>query len=84
MPTNRGIGPVDQLVVPVATPPETAVSQRTTDTPTLSVAVPVIVIVDEDVTTDVVDGDRIVKLGGVVSDAPPAGGGGGAAALTVI
>ena len=79
IPTNRGIGPVDQLAVPVATPPATGVSHRTTETSTLSIAVPLMVMAESDVTKDVVDGVRMAKVGGVVS-VPPAPG----VAVTVI
>lgn len=79
MPTNNGIGPVDQFVVPLATPPATAVSHRMTVTPTLSLAVPEMVMAAADVYDDVDDGERIVRLGGVVSVEPPPEG-----ALTVI
>ena len=74
IPTNRGIGLVDQLVVPVATPPDTGVSHRTTETPTLSVAVPLMVIAESEVKKDVVDGIRMAIVGGVVSVDPPAPG----------
>ena len=88
IPTNSGMGPVFQLVVPVATPPDTAVSQRTTVTPTLSVAVPVMVMVEAEVVVEVFEGERIAILGEVVSapplPPPPGGGEGGGSAFTVI
>ena len=44
IPIRSGMGPVNQFVVPVAGAPDTDVSHRTLVTPTLSEAVPEIVI----------------------------------------
>src|SRR5579884_1286768 len=67
-PTSSGIAGVVQFVVPVAVPePPLEFVQVTCVTPTLSEAVPVKTIVCDEVALFVVAGDRMIKVGGVVS-----------------
>ena len=76
-PTRSAIGAVIQFVVPVAFPvPPVELLQATEVTPTLSEAVPEKTTVAAAVYTLVVAGDRIVRVGGVVSLLPGAGLGG--------
>jgi len=74
VPTSRGIGGVFQVVVPVAMPdPPVELVHVTEATPTLSDAVPEKTMVAEDATTLVLAGDRMARVGGVVSLAGGAG-----------
>ncbi len=66
-PTSNGID-VDHVVVPAAVPVDPVLVDHVTEvTPTLSLAVPLIVIAAAAVDTDVAPGDAIVSAGGVVS-----------------
>ena len=66
-PINRGTAAL-QVVVPVAVPePPKLFAQVTVDTPTLSLAVPLIMIEDRAVETMVEEGEAMVNEGGVVS-----------------
>jgi hypothetical protein len=68
VPTSRGIGGVFQVVVPVAVPePPVELVHVTEVTPTLSDAVPEKTMVAEDATTLVLAGERMARVGGVVS-----------------
>src|SRR5260370_39026515 len=76
VPTYSAIGDVVQLSVPLAVPyPPVELVHVTEATPTLSYAVPLTTSELLDVARLLVDGDTIVKVGGVVSG--PDGGGGG-------
>ena len=67
-PTSKGIAAVFQLLVPLAVPdPLVELLHVTAVTPTLSVEVPENTTVDPDVAKLVPAGERIVRLGGVVS-----------------
>lgn len=68
VPISKGIGGVFQVVVPVAMPePPVELLHVTEATPTLSDAVPEKTMVAEEAATLVPDGDRIARLGAVVS-----------------
>ena len=80
VPTNSGTS-ADQLFVPEATPePPVEFDQCTAVTPTLSAAVPRMVIEAEDVDTMLAAGDAMRNEGGARSGPPGGGsdGGGGA------
>ena len=71
VPTYSGTGPVDQSLVPVATPDAPVDDDQVTPvTPTLSRAVPLITMDFADVATVVIAGERMVMDGGTVSAAP--------------
>jgi len=66
-PVNRGMAAL-QAVVPVAVPePPKLLAQVTVVTPTLSLAVPLIMIEDSAVETMFEEGEVMVSEGGVVS-----------------
>lgn len=76
-PTSSGID-ADQFVIPLGVPDWPVLVDHVTDvTPTLSLAVPLNVIVEAEVDTDVAPGEEIVNVGGVVSVPPPVVGGAG-------
>ena len=67
LPTRSGTA-ADHVPVPAAVPPSpNPLAHFTPATPTLSVAVPLMVMVDADVEVIVVGGERIVNAGGTVS-----------------
>ena len=74
LPIKSGIA-ADQAVVPDAAPAEPKfVAQDTRVTPTLSLAVPAMVTKDAVVDMVPLEGEVMVKLGGVVSVLPPVPG----------
>lgn len=84
-PTSSGID-ADQLAVPLAVPDCPIFVDHVTDfTPTLSFAVPLNVMMADEVETVVAPGDAMVNVGGVVSvpDPPPLAGGAAVCLVTV-
>ncbi len=72
MPTYSGIGPVVQLLVPVAVPdPPVELDHVTCATPTLSCAVPLTTIELAEVATVVMAGERMVTEGGTADPPVP-------------